>query len=81
MRSSRKPPPQSAGRSTPRGADSRASAAEPLPNADAATQVPGAMGVARETELERILRLTRAARIFEGTSEMQRATVAKTLGL
>ncbi|HLE96716.1 MAG TPA: acyl-CoA dehydrogenase family protein [Candidatus Thermoplasmatota archaeon] len=49
--------------------------------ADAAIQVHGAMGVSRETELERILRLARAARIFEGTSEMQRATIAKTLGL
>lgn len=49
--------------------------------ADAAIQTHGAMGVATETGLERVQRFARAARIFEGTSEMQRATVAKTMGL
>jgi len=49
--------------------------------ADAAVQCHGGMGAMRELPFERIQRFARAARIFEGTSEIQRWTIAKTLGL
>lgn len=49
--------------------------------ADAAVQCHGGMGAMRELPYERIQRFARVARIFEGTSEIQRWTIAKTLGL
>lgn len=49
--------------------------------ADRCIQAHGGVGVLRETEIERVLRWARIMRIFEGTSEIQRATIAKTMGL
>lgn len=49
--------------------------------ADVAVQVHGGAGVMRELPLEQLFRLARMLRIPEGTSEVQRATIAKTLGL
>ncbi len=49
--------------------------------ADQAVQVHGGSGLMRELPIERIFRFARVLRIPEGTSEMQRATIAKTLGL
>ena len=49
--------------------------------ADRAIQVHGGNGLMREIGLERIFRFARLVRIPEGTSEIQRWTIAKTLGL
>lgn len=49
--------------------------------ADRAIQVHGGSGLMREVGLERIFRFARLLRIPEGTSEIQRWTIAKTLGL
>jgi len=43
---------------------------------DTAIQVYGGYGLIRETGLERMLRKMRALRIVEGTSEIQRRTIA-----
>jgi alkylation response protein AidB-like acyl-CoA dehydrogenase len=48
---------------------------------DRCIQAHGAVGVLRQNELERILRWARVMRIWEGTSEIQRWTIAKTVGL
>ncbi|MHB8585270.1 MAG: acyl-CoA dehydrogenase family protein [Thermoplasmatota archaeon] len=49
--------------------------------ADRCLQVHGAIGTTRGVGIERILRWARVMRIWEGSSEIQRATIAKTLGL
>ncbi|HVL48252.1 MAG TPA: acyl-CoA dehydrogenase family protein [Candidatus Thermoplasmatota archaeon] len=49
--------------------------------ADRAIQIHGGAGLMRELPLERIFRFARVLRIPEGTSEVQRWTIAKTLGL
>ena len=49
--------------------------------ADTAIQIHGGMGLTRELGLERIYRFVRILRIVEGTSEIQRYLIAKSLGL
>ncbi len=49
--------------------------------ADRAIQVFGGNGVMTEMGLERFYRDVRAMRLYEGTSEILRSTIAKTLGL
>lgn len=49
--------------------------------ADTAVQVHGGNGLMKELPLERVFRAARVLRIPEGTSEVQKATIAKTLGL
>lgn len=49
--------------------------------ADRAIQVFGGNGVMTEMGLERFYRDVRAMRLYEGTSEILRGTIAKTLGL
>ena len=44
--------------------------------ADKAVQIYGGMGCMRDTPIERIYRFVRALRIVEGSSEMQRMTIA-----
>ncbi|MEE9202628.1 MAG: acyl-CoA dehydrogenase family protein [Dehalococcoidia bacterium] len=45
--------------------------------ADEALQIHGGMGVVKGMTVERIFREVRAARIYEGTSEIQRITIAR----
>jgi alkylation response protein AidB-like acyl-CoA dehydrogenase len=45
--------------------------------ADEAMQIHGGMGVVKGVTVERIFREVRAARIYEGTSEIQRLTIAR----
>ncbi|MGH2661912.1 MAG: acyl-CoA dehydrogenase family protein [Actinomycetota bacterium] len=49
--------------------------------ADRAVQIFGGMGVLTEAPVERIYRFVRMLRIVEGTSEIQRLVIARTLGL
>ena len=49
--------------------------------ADRAVQVLGGMGYLTEGRVERVFRLVRMFRIVEGTSEIQRMLVARSLGL
>jgi acyl-CoA dehydrogenase len=49
--------------------------------ADRAIQVHGGSGLTTEMQIERFYRDVRAMRIYEGTSEVLRGTIAKTLGL
>ncbi|HVM45029.1 MAG TPA: acyl-CoA dehydrogenase family protein [Candidatus Thermoplasmatota archaeon] len=49
--------------------------------ADRCVQAMGGQGVLRENEVERVLRWARVMRIWEGSSEIQRMTIAKTMGL
>ncbi|MHB8509366.1 MAG: acyl-CoA dehydrogenase family protein [Candidatus Dormibacteria bacterium] len=49
--------------------------------ADTAIQVHGGLGLTREMGLERIYRFVRILRIVEGTSEVQRHLIARSLGL
>jgi alkylation response protein AidB-like acyl-CoA dehydrogenase len=49
--------------------------------ADTAIQVHGGMGLTRELGLERIYRFVRIMRVVEGTSEIQRYLIGKSLGL
>jgi acyl-CoA dehydrogenase len=46
---------------------------------DLAMQIHGGMGFMRETPIEHVMRHVRVFRIFEGTDEMQRLTIAKSL--
>jgi acyl-CoA dehydrogenase len=48
---------------------------------DRMIQVHGGMGWMRELPLERIYRLVRIFTLVEGTSEVQRYIIAKTVGL
>ena len=47
--------------------------------ADRMLQVHGGMGYTREVPIERILREVRVYRIFEGTDEIQKRSVARNL--
>ena len=47
--------------------------------ADRAIQVHGGMGLARETGIEYVARMVRIWRVPEGSSEVHRMSVAKTL--
>lgn len=49
--------------------------------ADTCIQVHGGVGTTEEVGLERVLRYARVMRIFEGTSEIQKDTIAKMMGL
>ncbi len=49
--------------------------------ADTAIQVHGGIGLTRELGLERIYRFVRILRVVEGTSEVQRYLISKSLGL
>jgi len=49
--------------------------------ADRAVQVYGGMGLLAEGPVERIFRWVRMLRIVEGTSEIQRLVIARSLGL
>ena len=49
--------------------------------ADTAIQVHGGLGLTRELGLERIYRFVRIMRVVEGTSEIQRYLIGKSLGL
>jgi len=49
--------------------------------ADTAIQVHGGVGLTRELGLERIYRFVRIMRVVEGTSEIQRYLITKSLGL
>jgi alkylation response protein AidB-like acyl-CoA dehydrogenase len=49
--------------------------------ADRCVQAMGGQGVLRENEVERVLRWARVMRIWEGSSEIQRMTIAKAMGL
>jgi alkylation response protein AidB-like acyl-CoA dehydrogenase len=46
---------------------------------DQAVQIHGGTGVLRGTPIERLYRETRAPRIYEGTSEIQRLIIARRL--
>lgn len=49
--------------------------------ADRAVQIHGGMGVMKELPVERIFRFARTLRIVEGTDEIQKETIAKSLGV
>ena len=49
--------------------------------ADRAVQIYGGMGLLTEGPVERIFRWVRMLRIVEGTSEIQRVIIARSLGL
>ncbi len=49
--------------------------------ADLCVQAHGGVGVAKETEIEGVLRYSRVMRIYEGTSEIQKSTIAQTMGM
>lgn len=49
--------------------------------ADRAVQIHGGMGVMKEFPIERIFRFARVLRIVEGTDEIQKETIAHSLGL
>ena len=49
--------------------------------ADRAVQIHGGMGVMKELPIERVFRLARILRIVEGTDEIQKETIAKSLEL
>jgi acyl-CoA dehydrogenase len=46
---------------------------------DEALQIFGGLGVVRGTTVERLFRHARAFRIFDGTSEIQRLIIARSL--
>ncbi len=47
--------------------------------ANQAIQIFGGMGYCRESEVERYLRDAKITEIYDGTSEMQRLTIAESL--
>lgn len=49
--------------------------------ADKCVQVHGGTGVAKETNIENVLRYSRVMRIYEGTSEIQKSTIASNMGM
>lgn len=49
--------------------------------ADRAVQIHGGMGLMKELPIERIFRFARILRIVEGSDEIQKETIAKSLGL
>lgn len=49
--------------------------------ADRAVQIHGGMGVMKELPIERVFKLARILRIVEGTDEIQKESIAKSLGL
>lgn len=49
--------------------------------ADRAVQIHGGMGLMKELPIERVFRTARVLRIVEGTDEIQKETIAKSLGL
>ncbi len=49
--------------------------------ADRAVQIHGGMGVMKELPIERVFQLARILRIVEGTDEIQKESIAKSLGL
>jgi alkylation response protein AidB-like acyl-CoA dehydrogenase len=49
--------------------------------ADKAVQIHGGMGVMKELPIERVFRFARVLRIVEGTDEIQKETIARSLGL
>ena len=49
--------------------------------ADKALQLHGALGVMRDTEINKLYQIARNLRIPGGTDEIQRTTIAETLGL
>ena len=49
--------------------------------ADRTIQVMGGNGLDKELPVEKIFRLARAMRVYEGTTEIQKLTIAKELGL
>ena len=49
--------------------------------ADRAVQIHGGMGLMKELPIERVFRTARVLRIVEGTDEIQKETIAKSIGL
>jgi acyl-CoA dehydrogenase len=49
--------------------------------ADHSIQTHGGVGITEEVGLEDVLRYARALRVYEGTSESQRDTIATMMGL
>ena len=49
--------------------------------ADRSVQVHGAVGVMKDSEVYRLFQIARNLRITGGTDEVQRSTIAETLGL
>ena len=49
--------------------------------ADRAVQIHGGMGLMKELPIERVFKTARVLRIVEGTDEIQKETIAKSLGL
>ena len=50
-------------------------------DADRALQIHGGLGVMRNTEINKLFQIARNLRIPGGTDEVQRTTIAETLGL
>ena len=46
---------------------------------DQALQIHGGWGMVRETRVQLLYRAVRAPRVYEGTSEIQKITIARTL--
>jgi alkylation response protein AidB-like acyl-CoA dehydrogenase len=49
--------------------------------ADRMIQVMGGNGIDKALPIEKIFRLARAMRVYEGTTEIQKITIAKDIGL
>ena len=71
---------QGAARITREGAEAKLAATEMAQRVvDRSLQLHGALGVMRGSTLERLYREVRALRIYEGTSEIQRMVIARSL--